>query len=111
VDAEVRTLLASVLRDASFAGRDDLLRQVAGVRVTGGPVTMLDLTVADVPPCTSCPDGPVPLSAIVNDKGGEPMGELLVWVKDGYLSGLEFAWWGDTPPHRLPALSQVRVAP
>jgi len=106
---EVRTLLASVLRDAAFAGRDDLLSQVAAVRVTGGPVTMLELSVDGVPPSHSLPDGPAPLSAVVNN--GQPIGELLVWVKDGYLSGLEFAWWGDEPPQQLPTPSQVHVAP
>ncbi len=50
-------------------------------------------------------------TTIVNGEGGEPMGELLDWVKDGHLAGLEFAWWGDAPPQRLPTLSQVRVAP
>jgi hypothetical protein len=110
-DAAVRALLASVLRDASFAGRDELLNQVAAARVTGGPMTMLALSVEKVPPCHSCPDGPAPLSAVVNDVGGEPIGELLIRVKDGYLSGLEFAWWGDAHPQQLPAPSQVQVAP
>ncbi|MDR6639603.1 hypothetical protein J2Y68_003264 [Paenarthrobacter nitroguajacolicus] len=56
------------------------------------------------------PGGPMPVSVEVIDASGEPVGELLVWVDAGHLSALEFAWWTDQPPGRLPHPSQLKVS-
>ncbi len=34
--------------------------------------------------------------------GGEPVGEILVWTSDGYLTALEYAWYSDDPPVEWP---------
>ena len=39
---------------------------------------------------------------------GDPLGTLLVWVTDGYLSGLEYGWVTDEPPAQLPAATSVQ---
>jgi hypothetical protein len=44
---------------------------------------------------------------MIMDSAGVTLGELPIWVNDGYLSSLEFAWWGDDPPEQLPALDRV----
>jgi hypothetical protein len=46
---------------------------------------------------------------MVLDSTGVAFGELLIWVKDGYLSSLEYAWWSDEPPARLPTADQVQA--
>ncbi|MDQ1742659.1 MAG: hypothetical protein QOE23_998, partial [Pseudonocardiales bacterium] len=61
-------------------------------------------------PASTFRDGPAPLSAVVSDPDGTSVGELLVWVENGYLDTLEFAWWSDDPPERLPSPECVRVA-
>ncbi len=40
---------------------------------------------------------------------GAPIGTLLVWVKDGYISALEYAWVTDVPPVHLLTVDQVRL--
>jgi hypothetical protein len=49
-------------------------------------------------PPTPLPDGPLALPALVVDASGTPIGEILLWIRDGYLSTVERAWFtGDTP--------------
>jgi hypothetical protein len=105
---QVRELLVKVLREADFPGTDELLRQASDVRVAGGPVTMLELQSSHAA-ASVCADGPVPLSMLVADGGGDSVGELLIWVTRGHLSGLEFAWWTDDAPDELPTADRVKV--
>lgn len=109
LDRDVRALLDAVLQRASFPGRDELIRQLADVQVVGGPITMLQLRVSGEAPRARLPDGPVPGSFVVGDPNGVSIGELLIWVRDGYLDSLEYAWWTDQPPRALPAAAQIRV--
>ena len=107
---QARGLLSSVLSQVDFPGSDALLQQVSSVNVVGGPVTMLDFQLTAPAQASAFTDGPAPLSAIVSDADGKAVGELLVWVESGYLNGLEFAWWSDAAPVRLPSPEHVRVA-
>jgi hypothetical protein len=107
--SQVRALLTRVLQGVKFPGRDELLAQVADVRVVGGPITMLDLEVARSAPRSSISDGPAPAAALVRDQYGVESGELLVWIKDGYVNGLEYAWLSDDEPEHLPSASTVHV--
>lgn len=88
--------------------RERLRLQASHTRVTGGPITMLTLDVVAGPRLTLA-DGPLPVRAEVTDQAGRPIGEIVVWVADGYLSALEFAWWTDQPPSRLPPAARVHV--
>jgi hypothetical protein len=104
----VRQLLLRVLESASFPGSEDLRAQIPFVEVTGGPITLLDLAVG-AGPKSAARNGPIPIRAIVTSYTGEPAGELLLWVKDGYLSGLEFAWVTDQQPESLPSIDHVQI--
>ena len=42
------------------------------------------------------PDGPLPVRAFVNKDSGY-QGEIIVWITDGRISGLEHAWVTDDP--------------
>lgn len=108
--AQVRLLLSTILSQVDFPGSEELLQQVSSVHVVDGPVTMLQFRLMAPAPASAFREGPAPLSAIVSDHRGTDMGELLVWVENGYLDGLEFAWWSDDPPERLPSPEHVKVA-
>jgi hypothetical protein len=107
---QVRALLLHVLGEADFPGSDELLQQASSVSVVGGPVTMLDLRVTRPTSAAAFTDGSIPSSVMVLNPAGVAFGELLIWVNEGYLSSLEFAWWSDDPPGQLPTLDLVRVA-
>jgi hypothetical protein len=104
-----RALLVHLLRSATFSGAEQLAAQVVAARVTGGLPTLLDLEVARTVPPSAVTDGPAPLRAYVETSQGDVEGEVLVWVNDGYLSGLEFAWYTDQSPGRMPPPERVRV--
>lgn len=69
----------------------------------------LHLSVASGAPKSQHRDGPVAVDAWVHDASGNVLGTLVVWVTDGYLSGLEYGWVTDSPPTALPDPSLVRV--
>jgi hypothetical protein len=94
-----RALLHRILGNATFAGAEELRSQVARASVSGGPATMLELEVTGTRSTMS--DGVIPIRALVLGPDG-PSGELLVWVSGGYLSALEYAWFTDQSPVRLP---------
>lgn len=86
-----------------------LLSQLAAARVGPGSVTFLDLTVPANTPRVDLPDGPLPVSAVADDADGRPLGELIVWIEDGRLSALEYAWVGDEPPREWPAPENISI--
>ena len=95
--------------EAPFPGQPELLAQVPFLQIGGGPITFLRLLVdRSVAPRSDFGDGPAPGFAGVFGEDGAPIGTLLVWVKGGYLSALEYAWVTDEPPVQLPKAEQVR---
>jgi hypothetical protein len=103
-------LVALVLSQKSFGGHEQLVAQVPRLRIEGGPITFLRLLVdRSLTPRSTFERGPVPGFAGVYGVEGLAIGTLLVWVKDGYLSALEYAWVTDEAPDRLPEASQVRL--
>ena len=54
-------------------------------------------------------DGPLSVAALVVDPSEQPLGEITVWVKGGYLSGLEYSWFTDVMPTRYPSPDQLRL--
>lgn len=104
-----RGVLVRVLSSASLPGAEELLDQVPVTTVLGGLPTLLDLAVARSARPASVPDGPVPMRAFVIGDSDEIEGEILVWVQDGYLSGLEFAWLTEEAPANFPAPERIRT--
>jgi hypothetical protein len=104
-----RDLLSLLLDHASFDGARELAEQVARTRVAGGFPTLLDLDVPKTAPASRYKPRLIPLRALVHSPGGELLGEILVWVRDGYLSALEYAWYADDAPSEMPPLDNLRV--
>jgi len=102
-----RALLGAVLGLKPFDGRLQLEAQLNHVAVIGGSPFQLDLIVVGELPTSSVRTGPIPTRAVVVDGVSQPTGEVIVWVADGYLSGLEYAWFADETPDRLPDPRQL----
>jgi hypothetical protein len=71
------------------------------------PGRMIDLQVPEGGQLCDCSNGPLPVRAAVVRAGGQLVGELLVWVRDGRLVGLEQAWFTDEPPERWPSVEEL----
>jgi hypothetical protein len=85
-----------------------LYEQSVVAKIHGGPLTMRELAIPASARPASILDGPLPVRAFASDEIGNLLGELLVWVSDGYLSTIEYAWYTDSVPTELPAPSQLR---
>lgn len=45
----------------------------------------------------------------VTDRNELPVGEIILWVENGWLSGIEYAWYTDERPRVLPEPAQIEV--
>lgn len=104
---EILQLIAHVTRLIGEASVT-LQRQAESAIVVSSSATMLDVTVPSDLPVVDVPDGPTPGSALVYE-GEQLVGELLVWIRDGRLIGLEQAWCTDERPRSWPNPEAVRV--
>ncbi|HEX7460725.1 MAG TPA: hypothetical protein VF317_00965 [Dermatophilaceae bacterium] len=105
----IRGLIRRLLEVDAFSGREQLLAQVDCVEYVDGPVTMMDLRVIGACSSASGVPSPVPATPIVVDERGEPIGHLLLWLDaQGYINGLEYAWFTDEMPTVLPPPDRVR---
>ena len=98
-----------------FPGAGELRQQLSAAKVAGNwapagsPSVDIFVAVDKLP--AQVPDGPVPVAAQVIDEQGEYLGELLLWVTGGRLSGLEYSWVTDEPPGQLPELDMIHLSP
>jgi hypothetical protein len=78
------------------------------VSVRGGITTFLDLSVNEAVAPSAAADGPIPARVLVEEEDKE-IGEILVWVTDGFLSGIEYAWFTNGMPAAFPPPERVRI--
>ena len=104
----VRDLVAAVAAALPDGGAE-LRAQLVAATVADGSATHLDVTVPPESPRLELPDGPLPTVASVLDDQGDHVGEVLVWVRDGLMVGVEQTWYSDDPPTGWPDLAHVRV--
>lgn len=110
LSAAERNALVAVLSHADFAGRADLLEQVDAACVVGGCAcgcATVDLAVAHAAP-SDASAYPIPNEATILDAHNEPIGGVLVFVRDGYLSQLEV--YGNEPISPFPPVDRLRLA-
>ncbi|MEU7767776.1 hypothetical protein AB0B25_21950 [Nocardia sp. NPDC049190] len=48
-------------------------------------------------------------SGAVTARDGSPIGEIMLWVENGWLSGIEYAWYTDERPDALPEPDQIEL--
>jgi hypothetical protein len=101
-------VLTYLIKNTRSSEVDVLLSQLNNTTVIGGPSTFPKLRV-DHSRATSLKDGPLPIRAFVETDRGDFEGELIVWLTNGYLSEVEFAWVTDETPKELPNPQQLRI--
>jgi hypothetical protein len=109
-DAE-RDVLMFML-SADFVGANELRAQIPDCQVTAVWVDGLpsvDLAVPDGADKAPVADGETPAGSEVRDSAGKYLGEVLIWVTDGCLSAIEYAWVTDDPPAELPAVTNLTL--
>jgi len=103
---------ASVIR--SFLSRADprrsgpIIADLDGALVANETTWTLDIKVSNNGDGVDLPNGPFPAHAFVPNSA-EYQGEVIIWISDGHLSGLDYAWVSDDPPTRWPRADEMEV--
>jgi hypothetical protein len=71
----------------------------------------IDLEVAVNAPLAPLNDPILPVDVLVYDDQDRYLGELIVWLSNGRLSALEYAWVTESMPLSLPPVEMLRVSP
>lgn len=104
-EAEV---IRTILLQANISGRDALIADLDGALVSNETQWILDVDVTNGGEGSGLPDGPFPARAFVPSNAAY-QGEIIIWLTDGHISGLEYAWITDDPPAEWPPASQMEV--
>jgi hypothetical protein len=102
------------LLSVDFPGVAELRAQVplatcAGTQTAGIPPSF-DVTVSSDAPRSAFDGIMAPITADVYNSDQEYTGEFLLWLIDGYLSSVEYAWVTDEPPADLPDPGSIQVS-
>ncbi|WP_040872139.1 hypothetical protein [Nocardia exalbida] len=104
--------VATKLLSSDAPGATEYLAQVPYAQVVatwgvGSPSIDLSVRPGAVQ-ASDAPDGIFACGA-VTDRNGSPLGEVILWVENGWLSGVEYAWYTDQRPHALPEPDRIEL--
>jgi hypothetical protein len=108
ISPQEAALITAILSRSEVPGTLALIGELEGAVVTHEAQWVLDIKPARLSPGVSIQDGPFPTHATASHAGSY-QGEILVWIKDGHLGGLEFAWITDDPPTQWPRLEDIDI--
>lgn len=101
-------LVAAILLGSNVPHAGGMVKDIDGARVSIGPGWVLDVDIPGSELRSSLPDGPFPGRVFVPNSV-EYRGEIIIWITDGKISGLEYAWITDQPPTRWPHLDEIQI--
>lgn len=112
LNAAERQIATALLTHAEFDGREALLRQVEIAQVVAhcacGCATV-EIEIEDAQR-THGLGKPIPNEGIVLSPDGIPIGEVMLFTREGELASLEIWSNFDEPIFDLPPLSQLRIS-
>jgi hypothetical protein len=108
ISSEESAVIRSILSRADISGSGPLLGDLDGALVANETQWILDVKVSNTGEGADLPNGPFPAQAFVPNSA-EYQGEVIIWITDGHVSGLEYAWVSDDPPTRWPRADEMEV--
>jgi len=108
ISPEESAVVVAIMEASGLPGGKSLVDELHGALVSPETDWIIDIKNPNVVSGADLPDGPFPARAFV-PSSAEYQGEVIVWVKDGHLSGLEYAWITDEPPTRWPRPDEMEV--
>ncbi|MEU1077223.1 MULTISPECIES: hypothetical protein [unclassified Streptomyces] len=110
-----RAVLDKIL-STPFPGSPELKKQIDVCQVIAqwseDSVSVDIHPMPEAVPAVGVANGPAPAIGVVQGLPGDELplvGEILVWVAGGYISGIEFTWYGDEMPKQLPPADRILV--
>ena len=108
IASEEADVIRSILSKADISGSGPFIADLEGALVANETPWILDVKVSNSDEGADLPNGPFPAQAFVPNSA-EYQGEVIIWITDGHLSGLEYAWVTDDPPTRWPRADEMGV--
>lgn len=108
ISPEEDAVIRSILSQADIAHSGALLANLDGALVANETRWILDVKASNNEVGVDLPNGPFPAQALVPNSA-EYQGEVIIWLTDGRISGLEYAWVSDDPPTRWPRADEMEV--
>jgi hypothetical protein len=112
--SDVERRVVNHLLSADFAGVAELREQLRGARVLGNwkpdGSPSFDIWLPPDVPRSSFMEHVAPIAASVISADDESyMGEIMLWLAEGKLSGVEYSWVTDDPPTALPDPANIHL--
>ena len=101
ISPEENAVIRSIVSQTGIAHSGALLADLDDALVANETRWILDVKVSNKNVGADLPNGPFPAQAFVPNSA-EYQGEVIIWLTDGHISGLEYAWVSDDPPTRWP---------
>jgi hypothetical protein len=101
-------VIRSILLQADIRRSGPLIADLDGALVANETAWILDVKVSNHGESAELPNGPFPAQAFVPNSA-EFQGEVIIWLTDGHISGLEYAWVSDDPPTRWPRADEMEI--
>jgi hypothetical protein len=108
ISPEEAGVIRSILSQADIRRSGPLITDLDGALVANATTWILDVKVSNNGEGADLPNGPFPAQAFVPNSA-EYQGEVIIWLTDGHISGLEYAWVSDSPPTRWPRADEMEV--
>jgi hypothetical protein len=108
MSSEEAAVIRSILSQADIRLSGPRTADLDGALVANETTWILDVKVSNHDEGADLPNRPFPAQAFVPNSA-EYQGEVIIWITDGHLSGLEYAWVRDDPPTRWPQADEMEV--
>ena len=103
-------MIVTIVSASGVSGGQGLIEELDGAVVSRSTQWIIDVKPATDGPGVDLSNGPFPAHAYV-PSSADYRGEIIMWIKDGHLDGLEYAWVTNEAPTRWPRPDEMEVVP
>ena len=108
ISTEEAEMVGAIVSGSGVPEGQPLLDDLPGAMVLQDSVWIYEVKTPNNRAGVAIPNGLFPARAFVPDRASY-RGEILLWVKDGHLSALEYAWVTDEAPTRWPTPDEMEI--
>jgi hypothetical protein len=109
ISSEEAAVITAIVSTSGVPSGQGLINDLDGAAVSHSAPWILHIQPATEAPGVDLPDGPFPADAAVPNSANY-QGEIIIWIKNGHLDGLEYAWVTDEPPTRWPRPDEMEIS-
>lgn len=108
ISPEESAVVAAIVEASGLPEGQPIIDELDRATVSPESDWIIDIQAAKPSSGTNLPDGPFPARAFVPNSA-DYRGEVIVWITNGHLSGLEYALITDEPPTRWPRPGEMEI--